>query len=48
MEGVVLRVYHVVELGKNFLPEPLAWGTQCRFILCSGEFLRGLLEIEIW
>lgn len=44
MEGVVLRVYHVAELGKSLLPEPLAGG-QCVFVLCSRELLGGLLEL---
>lgn len=44
MEGVVLRVYHVAELGKSLLPEPFLGG-QCVFTLCTGEFLGGLLEL---
>lgn len=46
MEGILFRMYHVAELGKSLLPEPLVGaGGQCVFILCSGEFLGGLLEL---
>lgn len=40
MERVVLRIYHMAELGKSLLLEPL--GGQCVFILCSREFLGGI------
>lgn len=33
MEGVVLRAYHVAELGKSLLPEPLARGSVCVHIV---------------